>query len=178
MRRMTIHCCALLVGASVAVASTQSPGTARPLRVWVFTKPDLTTMHYDEWRLRDNAVIYTKRLLSPQTVLGGYQEEARRALPLQLADTENDAQILMEVVSLEPIAPQDGTVAEPPPLQLTVRVTAEGLKPTDLQGQSTITHGAVLDMLKQFDKWLKDNAIELQRLERRPTGRSGAGGPS
>jgi hypothetical protein len=49
---------------------------------------------------------------------------------------------------------------------LAVRVTGDGLPPTELKGQGSITHGAVLDFLKQFDKWLKANEAALQRLQK------------
>jgi hypothetical protein len=172
----SLSCVLLLATVSASWASAQSPSPGQPLRVWVFTKPDPSTLHYDEWRVRDNAVIYTKRLLTPQTVLGGYKEEARRALPLEAAEREDDADIIMEVVSVNRVSPPSGDTVETrqPVLELTIRVTADPLPAADLKGRNTLTHGAVLDMLKQFDKWLKDNAVKLQQLRPRDRRRPGS----
>jgi hypothetical protein len=176
----SLSCVLLLATVSASWASAQSPSPGQPLRVWVFTKPDPSTLHYDDWRVRDNAVIYTKRLLSPQTVLGGYKEEARRPLPLEPAEREDEAEIIMEVVSVNHVSSAGGDTVEArqPILELTMRVTADRLPAADLKGRSTLTHGAVLDMLKQFDKWLKDNAGKLQQLRRQDKQRPDSAGRS
>jgi hypothetical protein len=54
----------------------------------------------------------------------------------------------------------------------------DGLTPTELKGQRSITHGAVLDFLKQSDKWLKANEAALRRLQKGQTMKSGGAGPS
>jgi hypothetical protein len=130
-----------LIGVTAAVASAQTPRTA-PLKVWVFTKPDPTTMQHDTWRLRDNARIYSGWLLTPKTGVGGYQEEARRALPLEEATSEDEAQIILEVVNVErggtpPAAPGEiATTDHPKPFVLTVRLTGDGLTPTELKAKA------------------------------------------
>jgi hypothetical protein len=70
------------------------------------------------------------------------------------------------------------TADHPTPFVLAVRVTGDGLPPTELKGQGSITHGAVLDFLKQFDKWLKANEAALQRLQKGQKMKSGGAGPS
>jgi hypothetical protein len=171
----------VLMAAMSAAASAQTPPGTAALKVWVFTKPDPTGMQDDLWRLRDNARIYIGRLLTPQTGVGGYKEEARRAFPMELATTEDDGQISLEVINVErggppPAAPGEiATTDHPKPFVLTVRVTGDGLTPTELKGQGSITHGAVLDFLKQFDKWLKENEAALQRLKGGKMNSGGAG---